>query len=575
MLAITSSRGPDYEEFLEKDDFTVGHNRLSIIDPNPRSNQPYIYKHYILSFNGEIYNYRELKKNLILQGYEFETESDTEVIIKLFDKQGIHSFSQLSGIFSISIYDSKKKKLYLARDIVGVKPLYYYHNNKTKKFIFSSLIKSILISLEKKNLNFDSIISYSNFNRNDYRETFFKDIYKVLPGELIEFSNGNYKRSKILKFKFEKKDKNLISDISESFSNQFISDVPLALSLSGGVDSNIILNELMKNKGINFQNYSVTFQDYKKYQKDHDIAKKISNFYGIKFNSVEVSSKDFKDCAEKIVDIVEEPTGNTNSIANYILSKNVTEKVLISGDGGDEVFTGYDRYKSIYFLSFFIKLNPFKENYFGFKNKKLNRLFLSNSRSLYLSFSEQNLFKNAFKVYKNFKNLKIYDLDKILNHSLKIENDPNLSNVMYHDLDTWVPNDILNRNDKIYGDKGIEVRVPFLDKKIIENNLMVGSFKKYGFLFRSKNLLLKNYKQVSKLTEKKKLGFNAPFTKWLKDEIYQFGKTVLSKEYYDSSSILDLKWCQKILDQHKYGYCDPYLIWNLISLQIFLRKYKF
>ena len=111
---------------------------------------------------------------------------------------------------------------------------------------------------------------------------------------------------------------------------------------------------------------------------------------------------------------------------------------------------------------------------------------MNNSRSLYLSFSEQNLFKNASKVYRNFKNLNKNDLDEILNHSLNIGNDPKLSNVMYHDLDTWVPNDILNRNDKIYGDKGIEVRVPFLDRKIIENNLMVNSFKKYGYLLRSK-----------------------------------------------------------------------------------------
>ena len=111
MLAITSSRGPDYEEYIEKDDFTIGHNRLSIIDPNPRSNQPYVYKHYILSFNGEIYNYRKLRKDLITQGYGFETESDTEVIIKLFDKKGTDAFRELSGIFSISIYDSKKKKI--------------------------------------------------------------------------------------------------------------------------------------------------------------------------------------------------------------------------------------------------------------------------------------------------------------------------------------------------------------------------------------------------------------------------------------------------------------------------------
>ena len=146
---------------------------------------------------------------------------------------------------------------------------------------------------------------------------------------------------------------------------------------------------------------------------------------------------------------------------------------------------------------------------------------------------------------------------------------------MFHDLDTWVPNDILNRNDKIYGDSGIEVRVPFLDKSIIENYLMVNDFKKYGFFFESKNLLLKNYKILNKLTVKKKLGFNSPFAGWLRDEIYDFGKYVLSKEYYDSSEIINLEQCQKLLKVHKEKYSDPYLIWNLISLQIFLRKYRF
>lgn len=577
MLAITSSRGPDNMDYFETDDYTVGHNRLSIIDPDKRSNQPYYFKNYILSFNGEIYNYIDIKKRLISEGYEFETTSDTEVIIKLFDSKGIDSFKDLSGIFSISIYDLKLKKLYLARDVVGVKPLYYYFEPSSKKFIFSSLINSILIFLKNKQLNYDAITSYSNFNRNDYRETFFKNIFKVLPGELVEFSNGNYKRSKILNFEFNK-NKNqseIKSDISYNFSNQFLSDVPVALSLSGGIDSNIVLQELLKNKGTNFTNYSVTFKNSLKYQEDHKAAKKISEYYGVKFNSVEVSSQDFKDNAEKIVDIVEEPTGNTNSISNLILSNNVSEKVLFSGDGGDEVFTGCNRYKSIYILSLFIKLNIFKNINFQTKNKNLNRIFINNSRNLYLSFSEQNLLKNTEKVYKNFKYLKNKDLDQIFNHTSNINNYPSLSNVMYHDLDTWVPNDILNRNDKIYGNNGIEARVPFLDKKIIEDYLMLKDSSKYGLFFKSKNILLKNYKDQIKLTVKKKLGFNSPFAGWLRNEIYEFGKNVLSKDYYDSSEIIDLDWCQKLLKKHKEEYCDPYLIWNLISLQIFLRKYKF
>ena len=480
MMAVTSSRGPDNQDYFASNEYTVGHNRLSIIDPDKRSNQPYYFKNFVLSFNGEIYNYLEIKKILISKGYSFKTNSDTEVIIKLFDLEGKNSFKKLSGIFSISIYDLTLKKLYLVRDIVGVKPLYYHFESDTKKFIFSSLINSILIYMKNKQLNHDAINSYSNFNRNDYRETFFKNIFKVLPGELIEISNGNYKRTKLLNFKFKtnKNENEINNDINKNFSNQFLSDVPVALSLSGGVDSNILFQELLKNKGTNFTNYSVTFKDSKNHQQDHDVAKKISRHYGVKFNSIEVSSQDFRDNAEKIIDITEEPTGNQNAISNLILSNNISEKVLFSGDGGDEVFTGYNRYKSIYILSLFIKSNLFKNIDFKTKNKNINRLSIKDSRNLYLSFGEQNLFRNAKNVYKDFKLINNSDLDQILNHSLNLNNHPNLSNVMFHDLDTWLPNDILVRNDKIYGNKGIEARVPFLDKQIIEDYLMSDGFKK-------------------------------------------------------------------------------------------------
>ncbi len=577
MSVLTSSRGPDNEDFFFSNEFSVSHNRLAIIDPEIRSNQPYIYENLVLSFNGEIYNYIELKNNLIRAGYKFDTSSDTEVIIKLFHYKGVTSFKDLSGIFSISIYDKNIKKLYLIRDIVGVKPLYYHYDSTSKKFLFSSLIKCLLLYLKNKQLNQDAVRSYSNFNRNDYRETFFKNIFKVLPGELVEVNNGSFKRQKFLNFTLENNYnlKNLNTDITTQFTKQFLSDVPVALSLSGGVDSNIILSELLRNKGTNFTNYSVTFRDSLKYQEDHDVAKKISDYFRVKFHSIEVTAKDFEENAEKIVDIVEEPTGNSNSISNLILSKNINQKVLFSGDGGDEVFTGYHRYKSIHVLSILKKFFLFNKFKINTKYKNFNRLFIDNSRELFLSFSEQNLFVNQNKAYKDYFNVKKNNMDQILNHTRNISGNPNLINVMYHDLDTWVPNDILNRNDKIYGNNGIEVRVPFLDKEIIEKYLNVSNYKKYGLFFNSKNILIKNYENKIKFQIKKKLGFNSPFASWLRKDIFTFAKNILSKEYYNSSNILDLDYCQKLINKHNSEYCDPYLIWNLISLQIFLRKYKF
>ena len=160
-------------------------------------------------------------------------------------------------------------------------------------------------------------------------------------------------------------------------------------------------------------------------------------------------------------------------------------------------------------------------------------------------------------------------MDKILNHTYDLKGNLNLSSVMYHDLDTWVPNDILLRNDKIYANKGIEVRVPFLDKNIIENFLMLSDFKKFGLLFKNKNILINSFNKVLGMTVKKKLGFNSPFAGWLRDDLFNFASEVLNKNYYDSSNYINLGECQKLIKKHKEKYYDPYLIWNLISLQIF------
>ena len=176
-----------------------------------------------------------------------------------------------------------------------------------------------------------------------------------------------------------------------------MSDVPVALSLSGGIDSNIIFHELLKKLGSNFSCYSVTFENSDKYKIDHDVAKEISKKYGVKFNTVMATYNDFQDRAEDIVDIVEEPVGNTNSVANLILSESVKEKVFFSGDGGDEVFTGYNKYRSILILSIINKLNFLNFKDFKFNSKIFKRLFIKNSRQLYLSFSEQNLFKSQKK----------------------------------------------------------------------------------------------------------------------------------------------------------------------------------
>ena len=272
---------------------------------------------------------------------------------------------------------------------------------------------------------------------------------------------------------------------------------------------------------------------------------------------------------------MEEPVANTNSISNMILSEKIEEKVLFSGDGGDEIFTGYDKYRSIYFINLLNKLNILSNTGFTFKNKNLNRLFIKDSRDMFLSFSEQNISKNQSLVYRNYQTVNSNDLDEILNHSRFITKDSRLANVMLHEIDTWLQNDILLRNDKIYANSGIEVRVPFLDKNIIEKYLMINEFHKYGLFFKYKNLLKKFFSKETKYSMESKSGFNSPFASWLRVELFQFANEILDKNYYDSSSILNLEECKNLLKDHKKNYIDPFLIWNIISLQVFLKKNNF
>lgn len=565
-MSYCKNRGPDWEETYYDEDVSIGHNRLSILDIDNRSNQPFIYKNFILSFNGEIYNYLDLKKELEQKGYKFQTTSDTEVLIKLFYEYNIEAFKRLSGIFSISIWDKNKKILYLIRDIVGVKPLYY--REKNGNIFFSTLINPLLID-SKVDLNLKAANYFNNFGYNDLNETFYKNVFKVLPGELLIYKKNNLIKKKFLNYNFNlsKKlsDEFIKEKIKDIIKKQTVSDVPIALSLSGGIDSNILLANINKN----LKTYSVSFNYNNNKSLDSIFAAQRAAEYKTEHNEINISDDDFMDSLELMNDLLEEPIGNQNSISNYFLSKNIKEKVLLVGDGGDEIFTGYLKYRSIYFFSILNKINFLKFLKPYSNNKNLDRFFISNSNKMHLSFSNQNLLNNKknYKYYNQIKSDEVY-----FNHFNKKNSDLSLENVMFADIDTWVQNDVLLRNDKIYMSNGIEVRVPYLDQEMIENFLFYSSFKKVNFLKKTKPLLRKLFKNQLKTTLKQKKGFNSPFNFWINDKknINKI-KFFFSKEYY-ISDLIDYKEVQKSLDKK---YKNSFEIYSLLMFQIFLKKNNF
>ena len=565
MMKISENRGPDWQDVHFDEEISLGHNRLSILDINKRSNQPFKYKNLVLSFNGEIYNFKDLKKELENKNYKFYTESDTEVLIKLFYEFNLDAFKKISGIFSISIWDNLTKTIYLIRDIIGVKPLYY--KEKNGNIFFSSLINPLLID-DKKILNSDALNYYSNFGYNDLPETFYKNIFKVLPGELIIFKNKKIIKEKFLKFDFNKNnlsDQNIKEKIEEIISKQSISDVPVSLSLSGGIDSNILLSKIKKN----LNSYTVAYEYKNNKNIDSICAKQRAKEFNIKHTEVFINQDDFFNSLENIIDILEEPIGNENVVGNYFLSKNIKEKVLFVGDGGDEIFTGYNKYRSLYFISLLNKFNLFKFLNFKSNNKNINRIFMKNSNELHLSFSNQNLLsqKNSSKFYKKIKP------DNIFYNHFSFENSkPSLENIMLADIDTWVQNDVLIRNDKIYMNEAIEVRVPYLDKEMIDNFLYVNTFKKINFFNQTKPLMRKIFKNELNNILKMKKGFNSPFNFWINDKKnidrlrYYF-----SKEYY-KSELIDYNYINQLIEN---GSKKSFEIFSVLMLQIFLKKNHF
>lgn len=564
MMSYCKNRGPDWEDTYHDGDVSIGHNRLSILDTDNRSNQPFIYENFILSFNGEIYNYLDLKKELELKGYKFRTTSDTEVLIKLFFEYNIEAFKKLSGIFSISIWDKNKKILYLIRDIVGVKPLYY--KEKNGNIFFSTLINPLLIE-DKKDLNLKAANYFNNFGYNDLNETFYKNIFKVLPGELIIFKNKKLTKKKFLNFNFSKnKSEKFLKEKVESIINkQTVSDVPISISLSGGIDSNILLSNTHKN----LSTYTVSYKYNDNKSLDSIFAAKRAKEFNTNHHEINISDDDFMGSLELINDLLEEPIGNENMVGNYFLSKSVKEKVMLVGDGGDEIFTGYNKYRSIYFISIINKINFLRFLKPYAKNKNLKRFFFSNPKELHLSFSNQNIM-NTENAYKHYNRLNTNEIS--YNHFNNEYLEPNLANVMLADIDTWIQNDVLIRNDKIYMNEGIEVRVPFLDQEMIENFLFYNAFKKINFFKKTKPLLRKLFKDQLKNTLKIKKGFDSPFQIWIneKKNIDKI-KFFFSKEYY-KSDLVDYDVVLSLLNKRSK---NPFEIFSLLMFQIFLKRNNF
>ena len=581
MADIIKHRGPDSYGYYIDDSVALGFRRLSIIDLNsgdqPICNED---KSKIIVFNGEIYNYQEIKKDLVIKGHIFKTNSDTEVLLHGYEEYGSKILNKLRGMFAFVIYDKTDSSVFLARDFYGIKPLYYYLNDW--EFMFSSEIKSFLGHPNfKKELNRNMLKQYLTFQYSVGEDTFFKNVYKLRPGHFMIYKNGEITVKKYYEIDLKSDNSKSFDDweniirkeLKESIKYHKISDVEVGSFLSSGVDSSIIatLSDVDKTFTVGYDNKEYSEIDY---------AKELSKKNGVKNVSKIITKEEYFDKLDMIQYYMDEPLADPSAVALYfvanIASKHV--KVALSGEGADEIFGGYNIYHEPYSVSWYNKIPyiirkgigmlvyPFR-NYHGFnflvrRSKKLEDRYVGNAfifephdANKILTFKDKHTFKPLTKPY--YDNVKKLD---------------DVGKMQYIDFNFWLIGDILLKADKMSMANSLEVRVPFLDRVLISNVVgmptkykIVGDETKYAFRQVCKEYL------DNKWANKKKLGFPVPIREWIKEEdVYD----KIYKMFSESCQFFKVNRIIKLLKEHKSGKRDnSRKIWTIYSFLIWYNEY--
>jgi len=583
-------RGPDDSGFYNDKHMSLGNRRLSIIDLSKKGNQPISNEDgtkYIV-FNGEIYNFAELRSELQKKGHKFRSDTDTEVIIHSYEEYGKKCVEKFNGMFAFAIWDSRKKELFLARDRLGIKPLFYYFNGK--KFIFASEIKSILKARIHTTIDNKSLYFYLTHGYTPSNKSFFKDIYKLEAGCTLLLKNSEIKIERYWKIDFSKKiDKNedyfiekIRGHLDLSVKRRLIADVPVGAFLSGGIDSSAIVAYIKKYKD-NLKTFSVSF-DYEQFD-ESKYAKIVSEKFQTKHYELSFGSEDVIKLIPKLVKQYDEPFGDPSMIPTYMVSelarKHVT--VSLSGDGGDESFLGYDRYKQYKIINYqnylpkvILKntINPLINSLSNLTNspwlQKISRYLEFNTlrdneqySKLRSSFSEDirnNLFLSNYNFYDYYK--------KFFNYRNYLEN---ISNT---DINTYLVDDILTKLDRSSMFASLESRVPFLDHTFIEfsstipmNLKLRGMETKYIFKKSLVGTLPKS------IIYRKKQGFTFPLEIYIRKELKSLIKDNLS-EKSELHKYVNKDYINKLLKLH-YNKEKNYTngLWLIFILKLWLDEY--
>lgn len=536
-------RGPDFSDvsydFIENKYIALGHVRLSIIDTKAHANQPFYFEDkYILVFNGEIYNYIEIRNELIEKGYIFNTESDTEVLISAYDYFKEKVFEHVDGMFAFCIYDKVDKKIIIARDHLGIKPVYYYNNEYLNEIFFASELKALFeFKNVPKKISSESICEYL-FNGWLYEpDTGFENIFKIMPGSYIEYDLNLQEKKVFTYFDVSKEydnskklqNKSVEDLINTSIKKQCRSDVPFGVFFSGGIDSTIIASKVNSPKCLSAK-YNKNDIQNSGIGDDYDYSQKIAKIINLNIEPIELKDKKFDfSIIKHIVNSTEELNADFTYSISEKISKQARNKnyiVMLSGMGADEIFGGYSRYKVIKYNRFFkvlsLFLKPFKNIIKKNKSlsKKVDRFFSSidekdfiySYSSLIGSFTKEEI----EKIIKSNKGIGKYH-SKISSYLNNVKEQSNFKKVFYLDLYGFLSHNFIVA-DKSSMQASIEMRVPLINKELVVKNFYEKENKLLDFFNTKKQLKEILYKILPKdMINRKKTGFNPPMDNLIRD----------------------------------------------------------
>lgn len=602
MLCSIHHRGPDDSGVFESEQFSLGHVRLSVLDLSSHGHQPMIYENLAMVYNGEVYNFQEIKEELLSFGYEFFSDTDSEVVLKAYHKWGIKSVDKFIGMFAVAIYDTELQTTILIRDRVGIKPLYYCFDGKD--FVFASELKPIMKYKKDLQISKDALYEFFQFGYISSNLSIFEKCHKLPAGHygIFDIKNSTFDIKEywsILPFfelpKFDKSEKELVDELEvlliDACKYRMVSDVPVGVFLSGGIDSSVVAAILQKHYG-NIHTFTIGFKEAK--YNEAGYAREVAKYLNTMHTEKYLDSGEAKKILDNFVDIYDEPFGDSSAIPTTLVSQVALEngiKVVLSADGGDEIFCGYERYwfsygigKKIFKLPKFMrKCLLFIMNTIG-AQKASKILKVKNFEHKYNQLSEMLKHDSWRYLYEkmigNFQNYEIKELlgvtREIKEESFAVgEKENPIQGMMLWDYHRYMVDDILTKVDRATMSVSIEGREPLLDHRIAEFMARVPFELKYKD-GKSKYLLRKVLERYipKNMIDRPKMGFGIPMLEWFGGDLRGLFDTYFREEKLKNHNLLNnacvQREYQKLKDNKQININK---LWYILVFQMWYEKY--